>query len=131
MRVLYFNREAVDARRGQSLWQREHNVVCASSLNDALAMMRTRMFDALVVDGAEDPSGVFIAEAQSLQPSLAVFVADESGDELASGLEEHANLLTMLEDDEFARVAAESRMRRRASLTSQTIRCGSASELAV
>ncbi len=51
----------------------------------------------------------FTAKAQGLQPSLAVFLADEWGDELAAGLEELGHVLTMLEDDECARIAVESR----------------------
>ncbi len=45
-----------------------------------------------------------------MQPSLAVFLADEWGDELAAGLEELDQMLTMVVDDEFARLAVESRM---------------------
>jgi len=49
----------------------------------------------------------FIVKAQGLQPSLAVFLADEWGDELATGFEEFAHVLRMLEDDERARLAVE------------------------
>lgn len=52
----------------------------------------------------------FTAKAHGLQPSLAVFLADEWGDELATGLEELTHVLTMLEDDEFARLKVESLM---------------------
>ena len=45
-----------------------------------------------------------------MQPSLAVFLADEWGDELVTGLGEFGHVLTMLEDDEYARLAAESRI---------------------
>jgi len=38
-----------------------------------------------------------------------VFLADEWGDELATGMEELGHVLTMLEDDECARLAVESR----------------------
>jgi hypothetical protein len=51
----------------------------------------------------------FTAKAQGLQPSLAVFLANEWGDELATGLEELAHMLTMSEDDECTRLAVESR----------------------
>ena len=50
------------------------------------------------------------AKAQGLQPSLAVFLADEWGDELVSGLEELGHVLTMLQDDECAMLAVESQM---------------------
>ena len=84
----------------------------ASSGADALAMMRRQIFDALVMDRAQDPLDTrsFTAKAQGLQPSLAVFLADEWGDELATGLEEFGHVLTMLEDDECARLAVESGM---------------------
>ena len=52
----------------------------------------------------------FTAKAHGLQPSLAVFLADEWGDELATGLGELTHVLTMLEDDEFARLKVESLM---------------------
>ena len=44
----------------------------------------------------------FTAKPQGLQPSIAVFLADEWGDELATGLEELTHVLTMLQDDECA-----------------------------
>ncbi len=82
----------------------------ASSGADALAMMRRQIFDVLVMDCAQDTLDIqnFTAKAQGLQPSLAVFLADEWGDELATGLEELGNVLTMLEDDERVRLAVES-----------------------
>ena len=87
-------------------------MVAASSGADALAIMRRQMFDALVVDCAEDTLDIlnFTAKAQGFQPSLAVFLANEWGDELATGLEELAHVLTMLEDDECAMLAVENRM---------------------
>jgi hypothetical protein len=74
-------------------------------------MMRRQIFDALVIDCAQDSLDIqnFTARAQGLQPSLAVFLADEWGDELATGMEELGHVLTMLEDDECARLAVESR----------------------
>jgi hypothetical protein len=87
-------------------------VATASSGADAFAMMRRQIFDALVMDCAEDTLDIqnFTAKAQGLQPSLAVFLADEWGDELVTGLEEFGHVLTILEDDECARLAVESRM---------------------
>lgn len=84
----------------------------ANSGADALAMMRGQSFDALVMDCAQDTVGIlnFTAKAHGLQPSLAVFLADEWGDELATGLEELTHVLTMLEDNEFARLKVESLM---------------------
>jgi hypothetical protein len=77
-------------------------VATASSGSDALAMMRRQIFDALVIDCAQDTLDIphFTAKAQGLQPSLAVLLADEWGDELLTGLEELGRVLTMLEDDE-------------------------------
>jgi hypothetical protein len=73
-------------------------------------MMRAQIFDAMIMDCAQDTLGIpnFTAKAQGLQPSLAVFVAEEWGDELATGLEELAPVLRMLEDDECARLAVEN-----------------------
>lgn len=84
----------------------------ASSGADTLAMMRRRIFDVLVMDCAQDTLDIlnFTAKAQGLQPSLAVFLADEWGDELVTGLEELGHVLTMLEDDECAMLVVESRM---------------------
>ena len=86
----------------------------ASSVADALAMLRGQSFDAIVMDCAQDSVDIlnFTAKAHGLQPSLAVFLAEEWGDELAMGLEELTRVLTMLEDDEFARLKAESLMAR-------------------
>ena len=84
----------------------------ASSRADALAMMRRQLFDALVIDCAQDTLDIqnFTAKAQCLQPSLAVFLVDEWGDELVTGLEKLGHVPTMLEDDESARLAVESRI---------------------
>ena len=84
----------------------------ASSGADAFIIMRRQIFDALVMDCAQDTLDIqnFTAKAQGLQPSLALFFADEWGDELATGLEELGHVLTMLEDDGCARLAVQSRM---------------------
>jgi len=87
-------------------------VANASSAAHALAMMRKRIFDVVVMDCARDTLDIqnFTAKVQGLQPSLALFLADEWGDDLATGLEEFGDVLKMLEDDECARLAVESRM---------------------
>jgi hypothetical protein len=110
-KVLYFNPESVYGKYVDIIRHRGHDVATASSGADALAMMRKQIFDALVMDCAQDTLDLqnFTAEAQGLEPSLAVFVADELGDELATGLEELGHVLTMLQDDECARLAVESR----------------------
>ena len=84
----------------------------ASSGADTLAMMHRQIFDVLVMDCAQDTLDIlnFTAKAQGLQPSLAVFLADEWGDELVTGVEEFGHVLTMLEDDECAMLAVESQM---------------------
>jgi hypothetical protein len=111
-KILYFNPESVPDKYGHIIWQRGHDVATASSGADALAMMRSEIFDALVMDCAPDTLDIlnFTAKAQGLQPSLAVFLVDKWGDELATGLEELGHVLTMLEDDECARLAVESRI---------------------
>jgi hypothetical protein len=85
-------------------------VTTARSYADALAMMRRQIFDALVMDCAQDTLDIlnFTGKAQGLQPSPAVFLADEWGSELVTGLEEFGHVLTMLEDDECARLAVEA-----------------------
>jgi DNA-binding NtrC family response regulator len=87
-----------------------HDVLTRSTVTDALMIMRMQSFDALVLDCAEDAVDIlnFTAKAQGLQPSLAVFLASEWGDELASGLEEFTRVLSMLEDDELASIKTES-----------------------
>ena len=114
MKILYFNPTPVPNKYVDMMRQRKHDVVTTSSRADALAMMREQSFDALVIDCAQDTVDIlsFTAKAHGLQPSLAVFLADEWGDELAIGLEERTDVLTMLEDDEFARLKAESLMAR-------------------
>jgi hypothetical protein len=87
-------------------------VATASSRSDAFTMMHRQIFDAVVMDCVQDTLDIqnFTAKAQGLQPSLPLFLADEWGDELATGLEELGHMLAMLEDDECARLAAENRM---------------------
>jgi hypothetical protein len=111
-KILYFNPESVHGKYVDIIRQRGHDVATASSGADALAMMRRQIFDVLVMDCAQDTLDIlnFTAKAQGLQPSLAVFLADEWGDELATGLEELGHVLTMLEDDECARLAVENRI---------------------
>jgi len=110
-KILYFNPESVYGKYVDLIRQRGHDVATTSNSADALAMMRSQIFDALVIDSAQDMLDIqnFTAKAQGLQPSLAVFLADEWGDELAAGLEEFGHVLTMLEDDGCARIAVESR----------------------
>ena len=109
---LYFNPTPVPNKYVDLMRQRGHDVVTTSRRADALAMMRGQSFDALVMDCAQDTVDIlnFTAKAHGLQPSLAVFLADEWGDELATGLEELTHVLTMLEDDQFARLKVESLM---------------------
>ena len=111
MTILYFNPETVGSKCAEIIRQRGHAVVTASTGADALAIMRGQIFDALVTDCAQDTPDIlnFAAKAQGLQPSLAVFLANEWGDDLATGLEDFAQVLTMLEDDECARLAVENR----------------------
>ena len=109
-KILYFNPETVGGKCAETLRQRGHDVVTTGSGADALAIMRRQRFDALVTDCAEDTLDIlnFTARAQGLQPSLAVFLANEWGDELATGLEEFSHVLTMLKDDECAMLAVET-----------------------
>jgi hypothetical protein len=108
--ILYFNSEPVLGKYVDIIRQRGHDVVVATTEVDALTMMRIQIFDTLVIDCAQDRLYIqnFTAKAQGLQPSLAVFLADEWGDELVTGLDELEHVLTMLEDDECALLAIES-----------------------
>lgn len=109
-KILYFNPNSVCGKCAEIIRQQGHDLVTANSIADALAMMHSQLFDALVMDCAQYSLDIlnFTAKAQGLQPSLAVFLADEWGDELATGLEELEHVLTMVVDDEFARLAVES-----------------------
>ena len=111
-RILYFNPTLVPNKYVEMMRQRRHDVVATNRPADALAMMRGQCFDALVMDCAQDAVDIlnFTVKAHGLQPSLAVFLAEEWGNELATGLEELTHVLTMLEDDEFARLEVESLM---------------------
>lgn len=82
-------------------------MTAVSRRSDAFALMRREIFDALVVACAQNTIDLlnFTAKAQGLQPSLAVFLADEWGIELETGLKEFGHVLTMLEDDECAMLA--------------------------
>jgi len=89
-----------------------HQVLTTTTGIEALAIMRKLSFDALVIDCPQDTVDILnlTTRAHGLQPSLAVFLADEWGDELATGLEDLTHVLTMLEDDEFAMMKTESLM---------------------
>jgi hypothetical protein len=78
-KILYFNPELVRGKYVDIIRQRGHDVATASSGADGIAMMRRQIFDALVMDCAQDTRDIlnFTATAQGLQPSLAVFLAAE------------------------------------------------------
>ncbi len=59
-------------------------MVTTSKGADALALMRRQSFDALVMDFTQETADIldFTTKACGLQPSLALFLADEWGDEL-------------------------------------------------
>ena len=109
-KILYFNPQSVDGKSVEIIRGQGHDVATASSAADALKIMHRQIFDALVVDCPQDALDILnlTVKAQGLQPSLAIFLADEWGDDLATGLEELGHVLTMLEDDECARLAVES-----------------------
>ena len=110
-KILYFSLNPVCGKFIKVISQQGHDLVMANSITDTLAIMHSQIFDALVMDCAQYSLDTlnFIAKAQGLQPSLAVFLADEWGDELATGLEELDHVLTMVVDDEFSRLAVEGR----------------------
>ena len=110
-KILYFSPNSVGGECAKVIRQQGHDLATANSIAYALSVMRSQLFDALVVDCDQYSLDIqnFTAKAQGLQPSLAVFLADEWGDELATGLEELDHVLTMVVDDEFARLAVESR----------------------
>lgn len=85
-------------------------MVTTTKNTDALALMQRQCFDALVMDFTHETVDIlnFTTKACGLQPSLAVFLAGEWGDELPTGLEELSHVLMMLEDDELARLKVES-----------------------
>lgn len=103
-KILYFSPQSSTAPKAVLFTGQGNDVVTASSVAEALAIMRRQMFDALVVDCAEDTLDLlnFTAKAQSLQPSLAVFLAGDRGDELVTGLQEFGGVMTMLQNDECA-----------------------------
>ncbi len=110
-KILHFNPNGFDSECAKVIRQQGHDLATANSITYALSVMRSQIFDALVLDCAQYSLDIhnFTAKAQGLQPLLAVFLADEWGDELATGLEELDHVLTMVVDDEFARLAVESR----------------------
>jgi len=68
-KIFYFNPESVYGKYVDIIRQQEHNVVTTSNSADALAMMRRQIFDALVIDSAQDMLDIqnFTAMAQGLQ----------------------------------------------------------------
>ena len=96
-KILYFNPDLVGGKCARIIRRQGHDSVIANSVDDALALMRSQIFDALVIDCAKYSLDIlnFTAKAQGLQPSLAVFLADEWGDELATGLEKLDHVFTI------------------------------------
>jgi len=111
-KILYLDSKPIPGESLDIMRLHGHEVLTTTTGIEALAIMRKLSFDALVIDCPQDTVDVLnlTTRAHGLQPSLAVFLADEWGDELATGLEDLTHVLTMLEDDEFAMMKTESLM---------------------
>jgi hypothetical protein len=68
-KILYFNPESVYGKYVDIIRRQGHDVATTSNSADALAMMRRQIFDALVIDSAQDMLDIqnFTAMAQGLQ----------------------------------------------------------------
>jgi DNA-binding NtrC family response regulator len=89
MRVLYLHptRDAVPPPEG--LMRRGYEVVPVTALPDALALIRTEHFDAVVIaEEIEDPGIIdFTADVHRSKPELPVFLLNDWNSDLLAALE--------------------------------------------
>ena len=89
MKILYFNpSEKPDPGAQRMTWQ-GHEVVGARTHDQAIAMIRSRHFDAVVIDDACADRGLieFTLQVHLLQPELPVFLLSDWGSELKAELQ--------------------------------------------
>lgn len=89
MEILHFNPNAKPAPGARRMTWQGHEVVAAKTHDQALAMMSSRHFDAVVIDDGSGDRGLieFTLLAHRLQPELPVFLLSVWGSELRAELQ--------------------------------------------
>lgn len=89
MKILYFNPSEKPDRGARRMTWRGHEVVAARTHDQAIAMMSSRHFDAVVIDEDSGDRGLieFTLLVHRLQPELPVFLLSVWGSELRAELQ--------------------------------------------
>jgi DNA-binding NtrC family response regulator len=89
MRILYLKPEPFSGNTAEFLRQRGYQVVLVSACIEALQMIRSQSFDAVVIGGEDENPEVldFTVKAHRMQPELPVFLANDWGPELPTALD--------------------------------------------
>jgi len=88
MRILYCNSELNPEETAELLTQHGYEVVAVTGRHDALELIHTEPFDAVVIRSErEDPELLdFAAKAHRTRPELPVFLSNDWGPELLAAL---------------------------------------------
>ncbi len=88
-RVLYVDTRSSAARTDEVLRKHGHKLVATCSYVDALEMLRSQRFDAVVIEDEDENPEVldFTVQAHCLRPELPVFLTVDWGVELPLALE--------------------------------------------
>jgi DNA-binding NtrC family response regulator len=88
-RILYLDPKSRGGRTDEVLRNRGHKLVAARRYVDALEILRSQSFDAVVIDDEDENPEVldFTVQAHCLRPELPVFLTVDWGVELPMALE--------------------------------------------
>lgn len=88
MRILYFNAEPDLEETAELLTERGYEVASVTASHEALELIRTEPFDAVVIgDEKEGPEVLdFTVKAHRTRPELPVFLSNDWGPELVAAL---------------------------------------------
>ena len=90
MKILYLNPHSVIGTSGETMLQRGFEVILTSKRRDALELMGSQSFDALVIEDAEEDNALleFTIKVHRMQPATPQFLANGWGPDLLRGLEQ-------------------------------------------
>ena len=88
MRILCLNRKPDSGETNELLEQCGHRVALITAYTDALEIVRSEDFDAVVIMGEDENPGIldFTSKVHRVRPDLPVFLANDWGAELLMGL---------------------------------------------
>lgn len=104
-RILYLDPKSSGGRTGEVLRNRGDKLVATSRYGDAIEMLRSHDFDAVVIDDEDESPEIldFTVQAHCVRPDLPVFLTLDWGAELPMALESLGDV------GQFGRVAPEER----------------------